>query len=53
MAYLSYTQGFPGIADVFLRDQALYAPLLQFIIGKTLAGAGYAPLIETALKRAS
>ena len=51
MAYLSYTQGFPGIVGVFLRDPALYAPLLQFIeggdsyfqfIGKTLAGDGYA-----------
>ena len=31
MAHLSYTRDFPGIADVFLRDAALYAPLLQFI----------------------
>ena len=33
MAYLSYTQGFRGVADVFLRDPGLYAPLLQFIEG--------------------
>lgn len=31
MAHLSYTKSFPGIADVFLRDPRLYAPLLQFI----------------------
>lgn len=31
MTYLSYTQGFRGVADVFLRDPGLYAPLLQFI----------------------
>ena len=31
MAYLSYTKGFRGVADVFLRDPDLYAPLLQFI----------------------
>ena len=31
MTHLSYTKGFPGIADVFLRDPRLYAPLLQFI----------------------
>jgi hypothetical protein len=33
MAHLSYTKDFPGIADVFLRDPGLYAPLLQFIEG--------------------
>ncbi len=33
MSYLSYTDGMPGIADVFLRDPKLYAPLLQFIEG--------------------
>lgn len=33
MGYLSYTKGLPGLADVFLRDPGLYAPLLQFIEG--------------------
>lgn len=33
MAYLSYTKGLPGVADVFLRDASLYKPLLQFIEG--------------------
>lgn len=33
MAYLSYTDGFRGVADVFLRDPDLYLPLLQFIDG--------------------
>ena len=33
MAYLSYTKDMPGVADVFLRDPELYAPLLQFIEG--------------------
>ena len=33
MAYLSYTKDVPGIADVFLRDSGLYAPLLQFVEG--------------------
>ncbi len=33
MSYLSYTKDLPGIADVFLRDPALYGPLLQFIEG--------------------
>ena len=31
MAHLTYTKGFRGVADVFLRDPDLYAPLLQFI----------------------
>ena len=31
MSHLSYTEDMPGVADVFLRDPALYAPLLQFI----------------------
>ena len=31
MSHLSYTRGLPGLADVFLRDPSLYAPLLQFI----------------------
>ncbi|MEO1019798.1 MAG: peroxidase-related enzyme [Pseudomonadota bacterium] len=33
MAYLSYTKDMQGVADVFLRDADLYAPLLQFIEG--------------------
>ena len=31
MSYLSYSRDFQGVADVFLRDPARYAPLLQFI----------------------
>ena len=31
MSNLSYTQRFQGVADVFLRDPDLYAPLLRFI----------------------
>ena len=31
MSYLSYSKDFDGVADVFLRDPARYAPLLQFI----------------------
>lgn len=31
MPYLGYTKDFQGLADVFLRDPALYTPLLQFI----------------------
>lgn len=31
MTHLSYTRDVPGLADVFLRDPGLYAPLLQFI----------------------
>ena len=31
MAHLSYTKPMPGVADVFLRDTDLYAPLLHFI----------------------
>ncbi len=31
MPYLSYAKRFRGVADVFLRDPDLYAPLLQFI----------------------
>lgn len=31
MTYLSYSKDFRGVADVFLRDPARYAPLLQFI----------------------
>ena len=31
MSHLSYTKTYRGIADVFLRDADLYAPLLQFI----------------------
>ena len=31
MSYLSYAQNFRGVADVFLRDPDVYAPLLQFI----------------------
>ncbi len=33
MPYLSHAKNFKGVADVFLRDPALYAPLLQFIEG--------------------
>jgi uncharacterized peroxidase-related enzyme len=33
MAYLSYTKDMPGVADVFLRDPELYAPLVQFLEG--------------------
>ena len=33
MAFLSYTKDMPGVADVFLRDLDLYAPLLHFIEG--------------------
>ncbi|WP_179954106.1 carboxymuconolactone decarboxylase family protein [Denitrobaculum tricleocarpae] len=33
MGHLSYTKNLPGVADVFLRDPGLYAPLLQFIEG--------------------
>lgn len=31
MSHFSYTRGYRGIADVFLRDPGLYAPLVQFI----------------------
>jgi len=31
MAHLSYSKDFQGVVDVFLRDPARYAPLLQFI----------------------
>lgn len=31
MAHLTYAEGFRGVADVFLRDPDIYAPLLQFI----------------------
>ena len=31
MSHLSYSKDFQGVADVFLRDAGLYAPLLQFI----------------------
>lgn len=31
MSHLSYSKDFKGVADVFLRDPARYAPLLQFI----------------------
>lgn len=31
MGHLSYTKNLPGVADVFLRDPGLYAPLVQFI----------------------
>jgi len=31
MTYLSYSKNFQGVADVFMRTPALYAPLLQFI----------------------
>lgn len=31
MPHLSYTKDFQGVADVFMRDPDLYAPLLQFI----------------------
>lgn len=31
MGHLSYTENLPGVAEVFLRDPGLYAPLLQFI----------------------
>lgn len=31
MSHLSYSKDFQGVADVFLRDPHLYAPLLQFI----------------------
>jgi uncharacterized peroxidase-related enzyme len=33
MTFLSYTHGFSGVAEVFIRDPGLYAPLLQFIEG--------------------
>lgn len=31
MTHLTYSKNFQGVADVFLRDPRLYAPLLQFI----------------------
>ena len=31
MSHLSYSKGFQGVAEVFLRDAKRYAPLLQFI----------------------
>lgn len=31
MTHLTYTKDMPGVADVFLRDAGLYAPLLRFI----------------------
>ena len=31
MSHLSYTKTYRGVADVFLRDADLYAPLLHFI----------------------
>ena len=31
MSYLSHSKDFQGVADAFMRDPKLYAPLLQFI----------------------
>ncbi|MEM8743275.1 MAG: peroxidase-related enzyme [Pseudomonadota bacterium] len=31
MSHLSYSKGFKGVVDVFLRDPERYTPLLQFI----------------------
>lgn len=31
MSNLSYSKGFQGVADAFMRDAKLYAPLLEFI----------------------